>query len=57
VLDDPLEGYLDNPRTTADSFSPGGWYKSGDVMRRDSDGYYYIVDRKKEMIKYKVRVI
>ncbi|KAL9713251.1 hypothetical protein Ac2012v2_004491 [Leucoagaricus gongylophorus] len=52
-----MKGYLNNPRTTADSFAPGRWYKSGDIMRRDSDGYYYIVDRKKEMIKYKVRVI
>lgn len=48
-----MRGYLDNPKATADSFAPGKWYKSGDIMRRDSDGYYYIVDRKKEMIKYK----
>lgn len=26
---------------------------SGDIMRRDEDGYYYILDRKKEMLKYK----
>ncbi|KXN81855.1 Putative acyl-coenzyme A synthetase [Leucoagaricus sp. SymC.cos] len=48
-----MRGYLNNPKATADSFAPGQWYKSGDIMRRDGDGYYYIVDRKKEMIKYK----
>ncbi|KAJ3570650.1 hypothetical protein NP233_g4267 [Leucocoprinus birnbaumii] len=48
-----MRGYLNNPKATADSFAPGNWYQSGDIMRRDSDGYYYIVDRKKEMIKYK----
>jgi acyl-coenzyme A synthetase/AMP-(fatty) acid ligase len=30
-----------------------GWYWSGDVAIRDSDGFYRIVDRRKEMIKYK----
>jgi acyl-coenzyme A synthetase/AMP-(fatty) acid ligase len=30
-----------------------GWYFSGDIVRRDADGYYYVLDRIKEMIKYK----
>jgi acyl-CoA synthetase (AMP-forming)/AMP-acid ligase II len=30
-----------------------GWYFSGDIVRRDVDGYYYVLDRSKEMIKYK----
>jgi acyl-coenzyme A synthetase/AMP-(fatty) acid ligase len=29
-----------------------GWYWSGDVARQDEDGFFYIVDRRKEMIKY-----
>jgi long-chain acyl-CoA synthetase len=29
-----------------------GWYWSGDVARRDEEGFFYIVDRRKEMIKY-----
>lgn len=51
------QGYLNNPEATTASFAPGGWYKTGDVLRRDEDGYYYIVDRKKELIKFKVRTI
>ncbi|TFK33289.1 AMP binding protein [Crucibulum laeve] len=47
------KGYLNNPTANASSFSPDGWFKTGDVLRRDQDGYYYIVDRKKELIKYK----
>ncbi|MGH9556251.1 MAG: class I adenylate-forming enzyme family protein, partial [Terriglobales bacterium] len=30
-----------------------GWYWSGDVARHDAEGFYFIVDRRKEMIKYK----
>ncbi|KAJ2931067.1 hypothetical protein H1R20_g6045, partial [Candolleomyces eurysporus] len=37
----------------ASTFTPDGWYKSGDILRCDEDGYFYIVDRKKEMLKYK----
>lgn len=42
-------GYFMNPRATRDSFTPDGWLKSGDVARRDEDGYFYIVDRIKDM--------
>src|SRR5260221_996151 len=48
-----MKGYLNNPVATANSFSEDGWLKSGDVGIRDDDGFYYIVDRKKELIKYK----
>lgn len=45
-----FSGYLGNPELTEKSFSDG-WFRTGDIMRRDSDGYYYIMDRKKDMIK------
>ena len=42
-------GYLDNDAATRASFTPDGWLKSGDVAERDSDGYYRIIDRIKDM--------
>ncbi|KAF7351179.1 4-coumarate--CoA ligase-like 7 [Mycena sanguinolenta] len=48
-----LWGYLNNPVATKNSITPDGWFKTGDVAIRDKDGYYYIVDRRKELIKYK----
>jgi acyl-CoA synthetase (AMP-forming)/AMP-acid ligase II len=45
-------GYWKSPESTADVLRDG-WYYSGDVARRDENGLYYIVDRRKEMIKYK----
>jgi len=47
------KGYLNNPSANESSFTVDGWFKTGDILRRDQDGYFYIVDRKKEMIKYK----
>ncbi|KAH8087865.1 AMP binding protein [Cristinia sonorae] len=48
-----MKGYLNNPEATKNSITLDGWFKTGDVAIRDSDGYYYIVDRQKELIKYK----
>ncbi|WFE90889.1 AMP-binding protein [Roseibium porphyridii] len=42
-------GYMDNPDATAGAFTVDGWLSSGDVGRRDEDGYYFIVDRIKDM--------
>jgi long-chain acyl-CoA synthetase len=44
-----MRGYWDNPEATADVFQDG-WYKTGDVARQDDQGYYYIVDRARDMI-------
>ncbi len=41
--------YWQLPDATAQSFLPGGWFKTGDAARMDEDGYYYIVDRWKDM--------
>ena len=45
-------GYWQAPEATAAALRDG-WYWSGDVARVDEDGFFFIVDRRKEMIKYK----
>jgi len=47
-----MSGYWKNPAATADAIRDG-WYWSGDVAVRDACGFYRIVDRSKELIKYK----
>ncbi|MFN3953293.1 MAG: AMP-binding protein [Pararhodobacter sp.] len=42
-------GYFDNPQATRAAFTSDGWLRSGDVARRDADGYYTIIDRIKDM--------
>jgi acyl-CoA synthetase (AMP-forming)/AMP-acid ligase II len=42
-------GYWNRPEATAEAFA-GGWFHSGDLCRRDDEGYIYVVDRKKDMI-------
>ncbi len=44
-----MKGYWHKPDETAAAFADG-WFKTGDVGRVDDDGYYYIVDRKKDLI-------
>ncbi|KAJ6558413.1 hypothetical protein DFH09DRAFT_529695, partial [Mycena vulgaris] len=48
-----MKGYLNNPSATRNAITPDKWFKTGDVAIRDQDGYFYIVDRRKELIKYK----
>jgi long-chain acyl-CoA synthetase len=45
-------GYWNDPKATA-AVLRDGWYFSGDIVRTDADGFYYVLDRRKEMIKYK----
>jgi acyl-CoA synthetase (AMP-forming)/AMP-acid ligase II len=45
-------GYWKEPQATA-SVLRDGWYWSGDIVKRDADNFFYILDRRKEMIKYK----
>jgi long-chain acyl-CoA synthetase len=44
-----MKGYYGRPQATADALRQG-WFRSGDLARRDADGYYYIVDRANDMI-------
>jgi acyl-CoA synthetase (AMP-forming)/AMP-acid ligase II len=48
-----MKGYLNNPQATAHAIDDDGWFHSGDVARLDEDGSLWIVDRIKELIKYK----
>ncbi len=44
-----MKGYWGKPEATAEAITDG-WFRTGDMARVDSDGYYYIVDRKKDLI-------
>jgi acyl-CoA synthetase (AMP-forming)/AMP-acid ligase II len=48
-----MRGYLNRPAETAQLLDPDGWLHSGDIGHVNDDGYLYIVDRVKELIKYK----
>src|SRR3954468_4221650 len=48
-----MKGYLNNPQATADTLDPDGWLHTGDVAIVDEHGLYTVVDRVKELIKYK----
>ncbi|KAG1662100.1 4-coumarate--CoA ligase-like 9 [Nymphon striatum] len=48
-----MKGYLNNDQATKETIDEDGWLLSGDVGYRDEEGHFYIVDRKKDMIKYR----
>lgn len=51
VLKGPVlfSGYFGDPEATRAAFDERGWFHTGDLARRDADGFYFIVDRKKDM--------
>lgn len=48
-----MKGYYKNELATKETFTEDGWMKTGDIAYYDEDGYFYVVDRIKELIKYK----
>jgi fatty-acyl-CoA synthase len=45
-----FSGYWNNPQATQDTIEPDGWVHTGDLVRQDQDGFYYIAGRKKLLI-------
>jgi acyl-CoA synthetase (AMP-forming)/AMP-acid ligase II len=48
-----MHGYLHRPAETSAVLDDDGWFRSGDIGHADADGHFFIVDRLKELIKYK----
>lgn len=48
-----MKGYLNRPEATAQTIDAEGWLHTGDIGYADEDGHFFIVDRAKELIKYK----
>jgi len=48
-----MKEYLNNKTATANTINPDGFLRTGDIAMVDGNGYFYIVDRLKELIKYK----
>ncbi len=48
-----MKGYLNNPEATAQTLDADGWLHTGDIAEADEEGNFWVVDRVKELIKYK----
>lgn len=48
-----MQGYLNNPQATAETITNDGWLRTGDIAYVDEEGFVYVVDRLKELIKVK----
>lgn len=46
-------GYVDDLKSTSEALGYDGWLRTGDLCYFDEDGYLFVVDRLKELIKYK----
>jgi len=46
-----FQGYWQKPAANAECFDAEGWFHTGDIARVDADGFLYITDRKKELLK------
>src|SRR5918992_665086 len=45
-----MKGYWNRPEATAEAIDADGWFRTGDMARVDEDGYFFIVDRKKDLV-------
>lgn len=52
-IEPPFQGYWNDEESTSALFDVDGWMRSGDIGRFDDDGFFYFVDRKKDMMKYR----
>ena len=48
-----MRGYLGDPAATAATIDAAGWVHTGDIVTAGQDGWFYVADRVKELIKYK----
>lgn len=48
-----MKGYVGDPKSTAETIDKDGWLHTGDVAYYDDEQFFFIVDRIKELIKYK----
>ena len=47
-----MKGYVGNSEATDTIIGPDGWLRTGDIGYYDAKGYFYVIDRLKEIIKY-----
>ena len=45
-----MKGYWNRPEATSEVIDPEGWFHTGDIGMQDNEGYFYVLDRKKDMV-------